>query len=262
GISEEFVLQLMKQVTNMQQQFLMQSQQQSEMMLQFFGTMHAGQHKLLSEEMARLHEINREMRELKQQLQQTPEKSKSKRLGHSTVAADADAADDRVDATTASRSTNNQPVKPTEADRLREQFELLRHQLMQHKAPSSKESTAEKSEAELVADANWRLQKAADLDRSAIEIVHPQELREEPPVPDTSELLAPPTPPEAEIEIKEDSPGESESEVVPVEDVPVETIDVPEQDHHAWVLDRMHKLENERKGLFRKMLQSLFTSHG
>jgi hypothetical protein len=57
--------------------------------------------------------------------------------------------------------------------------------------------------------------------------------------------------------IEEGSPVESEPEVVPVE-----KFDVPEQDHHAWVLDRMHKLENERKGLFRKMLQSLFTSNG
>lgn len=255
GVSEEFVLQLMKQVTNMQQQFLMQSQQQTEMMLQFFGTMHAGQHKLLSEEMARLHEINYEMRELKQQLQQTPEKSESERLGHPAVAADAHAADNRVDATTNSGSTNDRPVKPTETDRLREQFELLRHQLMQHKEAPSRETNAEKSEAELVADANWRLQKAAELDRSSIEIVHPQEVREEAPVDDSPELVVPPPSPEAEIEAV--SRGEGDSE-----DVPVETIDVPEQDHHAWVLDRMHKLENERKGLFRKMLQSLFTSNG
>ncbi|HUG18267.1 MAG TPA: FHA domain-containing protein [Planctomycetaceae bacterium] len=253
GVSEEFVLQLMRQVTNMQQQFLIQSQQQSEMMLQFFGTMHAGQHKLLSEEMARLHEINREMRELKQQLQQTPRKSESRRLSQSAEAAGAHGAENPVNATTDPASTINQPAKPPEADRLREQFELLRHQLMQHKAAPPKETTAEKSEAELVAEANWRLQKAADLDRSAIEIVHPQEDCEETLVDDSLELDAPP--PEAVIE--EDLPEESEPEVVPAE-----KFDVPEQDHHAWVLDRMHKLENERKGLFRKMLQSLFTSNG
>ncbi len=71
GISEEFVSRLIGQVANMQQELFRQSQRQTEMTFKLFERMHENQNNLLQDEMDRVHEINREMRELRVLLEGT-----------------------------------------------------------------------------------------------------------------------------------------------------------------------------------------------
>lgn len=231
GVSEEFVGRLMNQIANMQQQFLQHSQMQSEMLMQFFGTMYTNQHNLLRDEMERLHEINREMRDLKGHLAKSPQENNA------------------ASGPEAPRNNDRE-----ELDSLQSQFDELRSEFQSHRETAS--AAGAEDEQKSAEDANWRLQQAAERDREDIEPAEPSD--------DIEDEIA--AKKRQEVPVQEAaSPAAEDAEDLPSGDNDeAPNTDGGEQcervDHHAWVLNRMHVLEQERKGIFRKMMQTLFTS--
>lgn len=69
GVSEDFVSRLIDKFANMQQEFFSHSQRQTEMTFKLFERMHESQSNLLRDEMHRVHEIDRELRELRGMLE-------------------------------------------------------------------------------------------------------------------------------------------------------------------------------------------------
>lgn len=68
GFSESFVLSLVGQFAQMQQQMFAQSQQQMLLLTQMFGSMHQGQQELIREDLGRVHAITMEMQQLQAEL--------------------------------------------------------------------------------------------------------------------------------------------------------------------------------------------------
>jgi pSer/pThr/pTyr-binding forkhead associated (FHA) protein len=255
-VSNEFAGQLIDQVMAMQQQFLQQSQQQTEMMLQFFSTMHTQQHELLSQEMARVREIDKELRELRGSLTPTAPTTANQQVAESSEA-DTEA---RVESATEDLPrlkhirTAGPPVTQTATEMNREDADL---EVTQTAPPDQ-----EQAEPELVADAvqsspadtldDERAAETAEDPTVSIEVFENQ--------PDETADGMNPTEFSEESLPEEVCKTDEEVEPKSIEDESDQVTTQNEIDHHAWVLSRMHQLERERDGIFRKMVKSIFRS--
>jgi hypothetical protein len=72
GLSESALVPLVNQFSLMQQQMFDQFQQAMGMLVQMFGTMHREQMDVIREELDRLHDLTRELQELKEELARSP----------------------------------------------------------------------------------------------------------------------------------------------------------------------------------------------
>ncbi len=86
GLSEEFMLSMMDRFSAMQQQMTTMSHQQMMVMTQLIGTMHQNHHDLVQQEMARIHQIDDQIKELQTQVETEMTSSQQPSLSDSTIA--------------------------------------------------------------------------------------------------------------------------------------------------------------------------------
>ncbi len=296
GISEDFVGRLVEQMTQMQMQFLEHSRQQTEMMLQFFGTLHNNQHQLLREEMARVGDINRELRELKALIAQPAPPASAPvdeapvpplRLLSSHDDPEPPAAGPVIDEHSLAIG------EPTPFDGLRQQLEELRAAVERSTSaprpkrrrprppvetpplatpPAVAEFVTEPAavlEPSPVEPANLEdtfvAQPTAESDTAPLETIKLRETTDESSGWEARDSAPEPTSivHDAALDPAADAETDDPSKGVDQDDLGDEAPESPASDvadPHAWVLQRMEKLERERQGILRRMFRSIFHS--
>lgn len=296
-ISNELAGQMMDQMMAMQQQYLQHSQQQTEMMLQFFSTMQSQQYELLNREMARVHEIEKELRELRTamspQASQKPNRATGspppsgdesvkgsketdrRRLPHiRTAGAAASQSNQDIKSKSTNSPTAQKSTKPSKRTRKRKKTKAQRKRPTPPASDAATESTDQESfgigiapdasETQQPQQSGQPAQKAA-----ADEFVTSEMLGSE------KELVTSETSGTAEdVVISEMSEAAQEVEASEMlvsaereegtEDLGTASeppVQHDEIDEHVWLLSRMHDLERERDGIFRRMAKSIFKSN-
>lgn len=275
-ISNEFAGKLLEQVMTMQQQFLHQSQQQTEMMLQFFGTLQTQQHELLSQEMARVRGIDEELRQLRQMLAQQSISPPSQ--SHSPAAEEEASVESPHSGPRRLKHirTAGPPPSPSPAElRLDEASWKLTQAAEAEQQPDEPLLSGDQAESDhetLLIESQEEMQR--ELEELSVEAEGGQTIDDVPRASVADSISNPQSPNENEtdeesniseidgntsLEAFEDlEESDDELEQASVEPSSNQRDSQSDVDHHAWVLSRMHQLERERDGIFRKMLRAVF----